>query len=62
MSALKVIISSHSREVVEVNTDHFNTAFTKVRPSVSQKVFTFIFIQKQISIFLFLGLVKLGNG
>ncbi|XP_063429904.1 nuclear valosin-containing protein-like [Mytilus trossulus] len=37
MSALKVMISSQGTSTIEVNKEHFNTAFTRVRPSVSQK-------------------------
>lgn len=37
MAALKVIIANPSSKVIEVNMDHFNTAFSKVKPSVSQK-------------------------
>ncbi|CAG2235591.1 NVL [Mytilus edulis] len=37
MSALKVMISSQGTSIIEVNKEHFNTAFTRVRPSVSQK-------------------------
>lgn len=37
MSALKVMISSQDTSIIEVNHKHFNTAFTRVRPSVSQK-------------------------